>query len=86
MSRPEEVEAHRAHIRRLADSRCRAKHRDYYESLICVGPNESGFGPPCDECVAEEERNWQNKRATVVGRELSPEEARALREELGIED
>ncbi|OHA91019.1 MAG: hypothetical protein A2758_01360 [Candidatus Zambryskibacteria bacterium RIFCSPHIGHO2_01_FULL_49_18] len=86
MSKTEEVEAHRAHIRRLADERCKAKHREYYDSLICIGPNESGFGPPCDGCVAEEEKHWQNKRATVVGRKLSPEETRALKEKLGIED
>ena len=42
------------HIYRLADARCKRKHRDYYDSLICVGPGSSrGFRPPCNECIEE---------------------------------
>ena len=83
---PEEREARETHIRRLADSRCRAKHRDYYDSLICVGPNESGFGPPCDNCIEEARKALEDKRATAHERLLSPEEAAQVRRELGIDD
>lgn len=70
-------EERRNQIRRLADSRCRRKHIDHYDSLICVGPgSKQGFGPPCDECLAETEHEYELKRAKAHGRELSPEEAR----------
>jgi len=52
-----------SHLRGLADRRCKRKHRDYYDSLICVGPGSGkGFGPPCDECIAEVEREQRVKR------------------------
>jgi hypothetical protein len=77
----------RLHIRRLADSRCKAKHPDYYDSLICVGPGSThGLGPPCDGCVAEVEHELEAKRAKAHGRELSPEEAAKMRRELGLDD
>ena len=77
----------KAHIRGLADSRCQAKHPDYYQSLIRVGPEDSavGSGPPCDECLAETEREYEDKRAKAHGRELSPEEAAEVRGRLGLE-
>jgi hypothetical protein len=41
-------------VRRLADEICIKKHRDYHDSLICVGPGSGrGFSPPCDECIQE---------------------------------
>ena len=73
------------HIRSLADSRCKAKHPDYYQELTCVGPGSSHFGPPCDGCLNEERERWKAKRATVQGRLLSPEEADELKKRLGIE-
>ena len=79
---PEEL---RKHIRHLADSRCKAKHLDYYNSLICVGPgSEHGFGPPCDGCIAEVGREYEAKRSKAHGRELSPEEAAKVRRKLGL--
>lgn len=79
-------EEREAHIRHLADSHCRNKHRDYYDSLICVGPNPSGFGPPCDGCIEETRKRLEDKRATVHGRPLSPEETAEMRRELGLDD
>ena len=75
----------RQHIRNLADSRCKAKHRDYYDSMICVGPNEGGFGPPCDSCLEETRRELEQKRGKAQGRELSPEEAAKVRKRLEVE-
>jgi hypothetical protein len=50
-------------IRDLARARCKKKHRDYFDSLVCVGPGSSkGFGPPCDECLAEVEREHKKKK------------------------
>ena len=72
------------HLRQMADTRCKQKHRDYYESLICVGPASRDFGPPCDECRAEIVIEYNVKRGKMHGRELSPEEAAALRKRLGI--
>lgn len=69
----------RAHIRNLADSRCKNKHPDYYDSLICVGPNPSGFGPPCDGCVEETRLELEQKRGKTHGRELSADEAAEVR-------
>lgn len=77
-------EQYRAHVRNLAESRCRAKHPDYYDSLICVGPNSSGFGPPCDDCIREVRVELDRKRSKAQGRELSPEEAEEVRKQLGI--
>jgi len=57
-----EQEHLRADLKKLADARCKRKHRDYYESLVCVGPGSGkGFGPPCDECLAEVEREYKAK-------------------------
>ncbi len=78
---PKEFEAH---VRKLADSHCRKKHRDYYDSLVCFGPNPSNFGPPCDECVDEKRQELEQKRQKAHGQELSPEETAALRQRLGI--
>ena len=74
-----------SHIRQMADSRCRNKHRAYYDSLICVGPNESGFGPPCNGCIEETRRELEVKRGKAHGQELSPEESTEIRQRLGIE-
>jgi hypothetical protein len=74
-----------AHVRRLADSHCRAKHRSYYDSLICVGPNSQGFGPPCDGCIRETEQRLSSKRAKAQGIELTEDEAMALKKRLGLE-
>ncbi len=72
-------------IRHLARSKCEAKHPDLYDSMICVGPgSQKGFGPPCDECLAETEREYEAKRAKAHGRELSPEEAAEVKKRLGI--
>ena len=77
---PEELERH---IRNLADSRCRAKHPDYYNSLICVGPGSAqGFSPPCYGCVDEVRRELAVKREKAQGHELSPEEAAEVRKKL----
>ncbi len=81
---PEEL---RDHTRELAKSRCKAKHRDYYDSLICVGPGSTrGFGPPCSECLAETESELEMKRAKAHGRKLSSEEATELRKRLGMKE
>lgn len=77
-------EERRAHIRNLADSRCRNKHRDYYDLLICIGPNPSGFGPPCDSCIEETRLELEKKRDKAQSREPTPEEDAALRKKLGI--
>ena len=74
----------RAHVRNIADSRCKQKHPDVYDSLICVGPNSSGFGPPCDSCVAETKESLEQKRSKAHGTLLSPEEAAAVRKRLGL--
>ena len=53
-------------LRQLADTRCRTKHRDYYDSLICVGPGSArGFGPPCDACITEIEREHKEKESSL---------------------
>ncbi len=75
----------RIRLRQMADDRCKKKHRDYYESLICVGPGSRDFGPPCDECRAEVAMENNLKRGKMQGQKLSPEEAAALRKRLGIE-
>ena len=77
-------EEYRRHVRNLADHHCRAKHRDYYDSLICVGPNQNGFGPPCDGCIHEVESELEQKRGKAHGRELSADEAEEVRKRLGI--
>lgn len=74
-----------AHVRKMADSHCQTKHRDHYESLICIGPNSQGFGSPCDECVREMRERLINKRAKAHGQELSAEEAEKVRKELGLD-
>lgn len=87
MDQAMDEEAWNNHVRELADSRCRNKHPDYYDSLICVGPgSENGFGPPCDGCVRETTQELETKRQKAVGVELSAEEAAAVRKQLGIED
>ncbi len=73
------------HIRNMADERCKAKHPDVYDELICVGPGSAHFGPPCDDCMRETEAELELKRGKAHGRELSPEEAAKLRSELGRE-
>lgn len=79
---PEELSKH---LRNLADACCRSKHPDYHDSLICVGPgSEKGFGPPCDECLAEVTRDYELKRGKAHGQELSPEEAERVKQQLGI--
>lgn len=77
-------EDHKNHVRRLADSRCKAKHLDHYDSLICVGPNSSGFGPPCEDCIRETEDELEKKRDKAHGIELSSEEAARVRQKLGL--
>lgn len=81
----------RDHIKNLARSRCKRKHPDLFDSMICVGPgSEKGFGPPCDECLDEVEREQSRKQrnkkklAKVHGRELSPEETAEVKKRLGI--
>lgn len=75
----------RQHIRRLADSHCRAKHLDIYDSLIRVGPGSAaGFGPPYDACLAEVETNYYAKLGKAQGRELSPAEAVEARKKHGF--
>ena len=72
-------------IRHLARSRCERKHPDLYHQMICVGRgSEKGFGPPCDECLAKTEREYEAKRAKAHGRELSLEEAAEVKKRLGI--
>ena len=73
-----------AYVRSLADFRCKAKHRSYYDSLTCVGPNQSGFGPPCDSCVRETEDELQKKRGKAQGKKLSPEETEEVKKRLGL--
>jgi|GEM_PF-3584408 len=75
----------RKYVRKVADSRCKNKHQDYYDSLICVGPNTGGFGPPCDNCVEETHKELEQKRGKAHGQELSPEEAKEARKRLGID-
>jgi hypothetical protein len=79
------LEEFRDHVRQLANSRCKAKHPDYYDSLICVGPNSGGFGPPCDNCIKETRLSLEAKQTKAHGRELSPKEAVEVRRRLGIE-
>jgi hypothetical protein len=53
--------------------------------MICVGPgSEKGFGPPCEECIYDTEREYQLKQAKAVGVELLPEEAERIRKKFGI--
>ncbi len=73
-----------SHVRRLADSRCQNKHRDVYDSMVCIGPSSTHFGPPCDECLEETRNELEQKRGKAHGTELSPEEAADLRRRLGI--
>lgn len=72
------------HLKDLARSRCERKHPDLYDSMICVGPGSKGFGPPCDDCLAEMEREYEMKRAKAHGRKLSPEEEQKIKEEIGL--
>jgi len=74
-----------AHINNLANSRCKSKHRDYYDSLICVGPASSHFGPPCDSCIAKVREEYEKKLGKAHDRELSPEEVAEIRKNLGID-
>lgn len=75
----------RAHIRNLADSRCRKAHPDFHDSLICVGPGSSrGFSPPCSDCLAATEREYALKQDKAQGQKLSPEEAAQARKDLGL--
>ena len=77
----------RQHIRNLAKSRCRAKHPNSYDSLICVGPgSKHGFSPPCSGCLAEATSEYEMKRSKAHGRELSPEESAEVHRKLGLED
>lgn len=63
---PQEWEAH---VRSEAGRRCKAKHPDYYDSLICVGPgSEIGFCPPCHECLVETRRELEQENAQVERR------------------
>ena len=72
------------HLRNLADSRCRKKHPDYHQSLICVGPGSARSGPPCDACLEETRQEYETKLGKMHGKELSPEEAEAVKEKLGL--
>ncbi len=72
-------------IRQRAADRCKQKHPEIYDSMICVGPgSERGFGPPCDECLAAMEQEYLMKRAKGLGKELSHEETNKIKKELGI--
>ena len=82
---PTEEEQRNAHVRRLADSRCRNKHRDYYDSLVCIGPGSAHFGPPCNDCIEETRKELEMKRCKAHGVQLSPEEAAEVRKRLGFE-
>jgi hypothetical protein len=64
------------YVRHIADSRCRNKHIDVYDSLICVGPGN--FGPPCSECIEATRKELEAKRDKMHGTKLSPEEAEEL--------
>lgn len=59
-------EQSRSRIRKLAYNKCKKKHPDYYDSIICVGPGSGrGFGPPCDECINEVERAQKRKQKFI---------------------
>lgn len=75
----------RNHLLRLAGHRCRGKHPDQYQLLERVNRNNPDEpGPPCKECFVEIKREYEAKSAKIHGRELSDEEAAAVRERLGI--
>ncbi len=79
------LEEQEQQIRRLADAKCQRTHRDFYDSLICVGPgSEKGFGPPCDSCLAETREEYELKRRKAHGVELTPEEAEEIRKKLDL--
>ncbi len=53
----------RERLKNLAHWKCKRKHLDYYESLICVGiGSERGLGAPCNECITEVEREYKSKQ------------------------
>lgn len=75
-----------AHVRKLADSRCKNKHPSVYDSLIAVGSaSEKSFGPPCDECLRKTEGELVEKKLEAHGRLVSPEDHRALIRKLKLE-
>ncbi len=71
-------------IRELADANCKAKHPQVYMELTPVGPNQSGFGPPCAECHEAERVRYYQKKESAYGRKLSPQEAEKKKQELGF--
>jgi hypothetical protein len=81
------VAAHEeSQIRNLASLNCKAKHPDVHDALICVGPNESRFGPPCDECLDQERERYSQKRKKAFGELVSIAELpKELRERLGFD-
>lgn len=67
------------YVRRIAVSRCKAKHRGTHDELICVGPgSEKGFSPPCDECLSETRAELEAKRGKAHGTELTSEESEEI--------
>ena len=79
-------EEERAHIRNLADSRCKNKHRDYYDDNQCFGQNAGNHGGPCDNCLEETRNELLLKRSKAHGRLLTPEEAAEARKSRRLDD
>jgi hypothetical protein len=75
------------HVRRLADSHCRAKHYSVYDGMITARQRDSEApAPPCRLCIDETEKRLLDKRSKMHGRVVSPEEALRLRHEFGLAD
>ena len=75
-----------AHIRQIADSRCRDRHPAEHAAMILSGDGEKPANTPCDNCVERTKNELEQKRLKAHGEELSPEEAAAVRKEFGSAD
>ena len=61
-----DAELLRAHIRSIAESRCKEKHRDFYEDNQCFGPNAGNHGGPCDSCLDAVRREFEGGPAQIT--------------------
>jgi hypothetical protein len=72
-------------VLKIADDLCRWTHNEYYDSLICIGPNPSGFGPPCDGCRDKMEMCYKTLKGEGGLVPLTEEEIRHIRNDLGVQ-